>query len=119
MMKATSNQHLVNQVSNGNIEIVASETGVGPTPHELIEAALATCKLMTLQLYAERKGYDITGTEITVSILKEGLASELEAKIKFPDHLPTDVKKRMIEISDKCPINKLLSGEVRIETSEI
>lgn len=119
MMKATSKQHLVNQVSNGNNEITASETGVGPTPHELVEAALATCKLMTLQLYAQRKGIDISGTEITVSILKEGAGTDLEAKIKFPAHLSPDVKKRMIEISDKCPINKLLTGQIHIETSEI
>ena len=55
MMKATSSQYLVNQISNGNNEITASESGIAVNPHELIEAALASCKLMTLQMYANRK----------------------------------------------------------------
>src|SRR5204863_405025 len=37
---------------------------MGPSPQELLSAALASCTAVTMEMYAKRKGWNIEGLEV-------------------------------------------------------
>lgn len=86
-------------------------------PHELVEAALASCTSLTLELYAKRKNWDIKDLKVEVKIVSEGSDTLIERTITFGD-IPEEHKQRLIEIADKCPIHKLLESDIKIHTHE-
>jgi putative redox protein len=99
---------------------VASKLGgedQGMNPHELLEGALGACTLMTMQMYGQRKGWDLTGTEVDVKIIKEGKESLITREIRFSKDLGHEEKVRLLEIADRCPIHRLLTSDIKIETS--
>jgi putative redox protein len=107
-------------LSNGQHQIIADiakeigGTDEGLNPHELVEAALTACTLLTLHLYAKRKNWDSSQVKVEVKIIQEGPESIIRRKIDFGS-LPDDQASRMREIANKCPIHKLLESNVKIE----
>ncbi len=92
-------------------------TDRGQNPHELLESALSACTIMTIQSYAKRKGYILDTLEVKVSIEKEGEENLITKEITFPDSLDEEVKSKLLQIASKCPIHKLLTSNVTIETT--
>lgn len=91
----------------------------GLTPHELIESALAACTAQTLELYAGRKNWDLTNLKVDVSITRvEKGETDISVKLTFGEQNTQEQRERLMEISKKCPIHKLLSGQIRIESSQ-
>jgi uncharacterized OsmC-like protein/esterase/lipase len=101
-------------------------TGLGPTPYDLLAAALATCTSMTLRMYAERKELPLEAATVRVGHdkvhakdcadceSKTGKIDEFRRTIELEGDLPDDVRERMLEIADMCPVHRTLHGEVRI-----
>ena len=90
----------------------------GPDPYGLLMAALGACTAMTLQLYARRKELPLEGAEIYLSHEKvEGTDKFTREIVIQGEHLSEDQRTRMMEIADKCPVHKTLTGEVIIETT--
>lgn len=94
--------------------------GLGPNPTRMVEAALAACGLITMKMYAERKGWPLDRASIDIS-RAEGAdphaARELEKTVFIDAALPADARARLVEISDKCPVHRLLSGGVEIRSA--
>lgn len=89
----------------------------GLSPHHLLEAALAACTIITVQMYANRKGWKLEKTDVVVEITSEGKdGTTLSRTIKFTGDLSGEERERLMDIANKCPIHKLLSGPVTIET---
>jgi putative redox protein len=88
----------------------------GPSPHELLESALAACTVLTVQLYANRKGWKLESTNVKVKILSEGEETLISREIYYTGDLSEDQCARISEIVVKCPIHKLLESKIRIET---
>ncbi len=100
----------------------------GPSPYELLSAALASCTAMTLRMYAERKGWDIGRIHVAVRHEKihardcadcetrEGLIDRFERVIEIEGSATEEQRARLLEIADRCPVHRTLTGEVRIET---
>jgi putative redox protein len=111
------------QVQNESRELkwVADEpeeingTNLGPKPTELLLSSLASCKLITLKMYSERKNWDITGTVIELEIIEKATVTKVSKKITFPLHLSDEQKKRLLEISGRCPVVKMLSQSIEFE----
>ena len=96
-------------VSNGG-------NGTGPTPHELLGAALAACTSMTLKMYAGRKSMNLDNAIVTVDIERVNDVETFSRDIQLQGKLTLEEKNRLIEIANKCPIHKALAGEIQIKT---
>lgn len=81
-------------------------------PSELLLSSLASCKLITIDMYAQRKGWDVHPLSISLEILDKGDYVLIEKKINFPDHLTTEQKERLTIISGRCPVAKMLSKSI-------
>lgn len=100
----------VDQASGGNNE--------APSPHDLVEASLAACTILTLELYAKRKEWKLGTVTCSVKITSETSAgTEFVRTISFSESLTPEMRDRLEVIANKCPIHKLLSGSVTIKTS--
>lgn len=91
----------------------------GPSPHEILEASLAACTVLTAQLYADRKGFKLESTQMTVKIISEGAETRIQGEVSFKGDLTTEQRARLLEIVNKCPIHRLLESHVKIETRSV
>jgi putative redox protein len=98
----------------------ASETGgedTGPNPQELLAASLASCSAITMEMYAERKGWDIGDVVVEVGYepSQRGSPTRFEMIVKLPKELPEEQRERLMTIVAKCPVHRTLEGEVMFE----
>jgi putative redox protein len=93
--------------------------GSGPTPYELLSAALAACTSMTLRLYAKRKGWELPAFSVEVAheIIPNGRPRDrLNRQITLEAPLPPAVREKLIEIADKCPVHRTLVSGFEVRT---
>ena len=92
----------------------------GPNPAQMICGALGACTAITLQMYAQRKQWPLSGIEVVVTKNPRGKpadgATELDRQIRLSGELSAEQRDKLLEIADKCPTHKLLSGTIRIAT---
>ncbi|CAD5198059.1 OsmC family protein [Pseudomonas sp. FEN] len=94
--------------------------GSAPEPHDYFDAALGTCKALTLKLYAQRKGIPLTG--VTVEVKRDNSQEQkgkygLQVKLTLKGVLSDAQREELHKIADRCPVHKLMtSTEVSIET---
>ncbi len=87
----------------------------GPTPQELLAASLASCTAITIEMYAQRKGWDLGPVEVAVSYEQpeRGEATEFTTVLRLPDGTSDEQAERLLTIAAKCPVHRVLAGEVR------
>lgn len=88
---------------------------LGPKPTELLLSSLVSCKLITLQMYAARKGWNVDGIKIHLEIVGKEEKTVVEKHIEFATELTDDQKKRLTEISGRCPVVKMLSDSIEFK----
>lgn len=135
-MKVTArNTHNVQvEIEAGRHTFVADEPlGVGddagPDPYALLLSALGACKVMTVLMYARRKGWPLEKVEVELQIYKihardcEDCESDPNARVDiietgllFSGDLSPEQVQRLEEISERCPVHRTLTGEVKIRT---
>ena len=87
---------------------------LGPAPEELLAASLASCTAITMQMYADRKGWDLTGMEVDCDYqpAERGRPTQFELVLRLPESLSDEQVERLTVIAAKCPIHRTLEGEV-------
>jgi len=117
----------------GNHHLVADEPmpfgqDLGPNPYDFLLTALGACVAMTLRMYADRKGWDLEEVHVHLDQSRiyakdcenceseDGYVHIIEKKLKFIGELTKEQIQRLLEISDKCPVNKTLINEIKITT---
>lgn len=119
------------KISNGNHTITADEpknvggNDFGFSPYELINAALGACTAMTIKMYADRKKWNLTDVYVYLShskehnkdmnkcIEKDAKIDVIHKKIEFEGNLSENQIERMVEIAEKCPVNKTLKQGIK------
>jgi putative redox protein len=89
----------------------------GPTPTELLAASLASCTAITIEMYADRKGWDLGQVEIEVDYTEAApeRPTGFDVTLRIPGELTDDQHKRLLVIAGKCPVHKALAADnVRI-----
>ncbi len=96
-------------------------TNLGPTPKEVMLAALGGCAAITAKMYAARKKWPLESVEIDLSTdrfkvgdypsyLGEGeFVHEFRQQIVFKGPLTQEQKDRLLEIAGKCPVHRALT----------
>lgn len=86
----------------------------GFRPHELLEAALATCMNMTLRMVADTQGIPLSSVSITVSLNREEPGKPVfEYRVQFGGALSEAQKSRILSAAEQCPVRKTLSQPLR------
>jgi putative redox protein len=94
-------------------------TDTGPRPTELLGASLAGCIAITVEMYAERKGWDLGELEVDVEMGYEGpVPNSFEVGVKLPGHLDEEQRHRLLVIATRCPVHKVLAGEGHVRVVE-
>ncbi len=102
--------------------VEAGGGGTGPTPYELLSAALAACTAMTLRLYAERKGWTLPPFAVEVAHSVRPGEDGAPPRDHFERHIAFDIeldearRMKLLEIADKCPVHRTLMRGFTIST---
>jgi putative redox protein len=85
-----------------------------PSPQELLAASLASCTAITMEMYAQRKGWELPDVEVQVDYqpAERGCPTRFELVMKVPADVPDDQVQRLMTIAAKCPVHRVLEGEV-------
>lgn len=138
VVEETGQGQFANRVSiGGRHTLIADEpadvggTDTGPTPYDLLLAALGACKTMTMRMYAERKGIDLEQVRATLKHSKihaddcescetaKGRIDQIEVEIEVLGDMDEETRSRIAEISRMCPVHRTLQSEVVIKTSHL
>jgi len=123
-------------VVTGNHELIADEPvpigqDLGPNPYDYLLTALGTCVAITLRMYADRKGWDLEEIQVHLEQSRvyaedcedceseDGFVHLIEKKLKFTGDLTKEQIQRLLETSNKCPVNKTLTNEIKITTKTL
>jgi putative redox protein len=97
--------------------LTAGGDDMAPDPQELLAVSLASCTAITMEMYAARKGWDIGHVEVDVeySPAERGCPTKFELVMRLPEGLPEDQVERLRVIAAKCPVHRVLDGEVMFQ----
>lgn len=97
----------------------ASEGGndAGPSPTRMLAAGLAACTAITVEMYADRKGWDVGRLEVEVDqelgdLGDPSAPSKFDVLLKLPAGLDEEQEKRLLVIAGKCPVHRALARDV-------
>lgn len=112
------------EIQAGNHILMADEPealgggNLGFTPIELLESSLAACTAMTIRMYADRKGWDLEKVEIKVGFKRNITTNQVTFKkeIQLFGNLDKDQREKLLAMGSQCPIEKIITGKVSVES---
>jgi putative redox protein len=118
-------EHFKTIATNSRKELIGDETaGNGGTdqgfsPEELLCSALLTCTCITLRMYADRKNWPLESVEVKVSMEKDAdqKVTRMHREIQLKGNLSREQKERLMEIANQCPVHRVLTNPIEINTA--
>ena len=122
------------RITAGHHEIISDEPhpigdDAGPTPYDLLLAALGACTSMTVRMYANRKGWPLEQVRVTLRHSRihakdcadcetaTGWIGHIDREIELSGDLDDAQRQRLLNIAERCPVHQTLTSEIRIATS--
>jgi putative redox protein len=95
--------------------VAAGGTDAGPSPTRLLAGSLAGCIAITLEMYAERKGWDVGEVEVEVETDYDGPnPTSFAATVRVREGLDEEQLERLLTIARKCPVHRALAAEAPV-----
>jgi putative redox protein len=103
----------------------------GPNPYSFLLASLGACKVITMRMYADRKGWPLRGSQVEVAHSRihakdcedcessRGRVDRIEVVVDLEGDLSQEQSRRLVEISERCPVHRTLTNEVSIRTTTV
>ena len=128
-----ANASFLTEIEAGPHKLIADEpvsaggTNQGPTPYDLLSAALGACTSMTLHFLAKRDGIPLEGVELRITndrmyakdcadcITSSGYIHRFDVQIRLRGNLTAEQREKLFSTAKRCPVFKTLSNEIRIE----
>jgi len=108
----SSGKHAI--ITDEPAELDGTDTGMAPT--ELLLASLSACTAITLQMYIRRKMWVVKEIIVDLELFNILAGTLIKRKIDISGELTEDQKKRIHHVAEACPVHKILTGQVVIET---
>jgi putative redox protein len=88
----------------------------GPEPASLLLSSLGACTSITLRMYAKRKDWPLEAVRVGLSLTSTAEGTVIDRQIVLTGPLADDQRERLLQIANACPLHKILSGSIRIDT---
>ena len=91
-----------------------------PNPMQILLSALGACTTVTLEMYADHKGIKIEHVQVDLVLNPEGDPeagqNNIVRKITLKGNFTEDQHKRLLKVAEGCPVHKLLTSNIQIQT---
>jgi putative redox protein len=91
----------------------------GFSPKELLASALAACTSATVRMYCTRKGWDLKNIHIEIELIEEEGNTMFKRVLKFEGNISEEQQTRLLAVANSCPIHKILTNSISIDTTSI
>jgi putative redox protein len=134
----TTQGPFLNQVVAGEHQFLADEpvslggSGAGPSPYDLLAAALGACTSMTVRLFADRRQIPLARVTVEVDHARvhaidcqncaEGNAPRIEAfdcRIRLEGGLSATDRAQLLAIANRCPVHRTLERSSKVVVTEV
>jgi putative redox protein len=89
----------------------------GPSPFELACAALCACTVITLRMYARRKGWPLRAAHVDTHLKWQAKIGVIARTLRFEGELNDDQRARLADIAERTPVTLMLKQGLKITTT--
>ena len=131
---ASNSAPMVARISAGTDVMVIDESGIsqdrkpGADPYDYILSGLGSCTVITLHMYAQRKGWPLDKAVVKLRHERvhasdcekeddeKARLSQIKKHLFLYGDLSSEQRKRLLEISNRCPVQKSLAAGISVKT---
>ena len=100
--------------------ITAGGQGAGPAPYDYILAGLGSCTSITLQMYADRKGWVLDDLRVELKLSKDEHGDTfIERIVSCKNELTTEQWEKLVDIAGKTPVTRTMLAGAKISTTHL
>lgn len=91
----------------------------GFSPKELLAASLAACTSATVRMFADRKQWLLDEVKVDIELERDEAANKtvIQRKVQFIGNLDDDQRKKLLAVANACPLHKILTNPIEINTT--